>query len=480
MRESRSNPAAPGFPADLLVKLDRSGEAALRDQLERELRRAIHAGRLVRGSRLPPTRTLARQLGVARTVVVDAYGQLIAEGYLEAQQGSGTRVRHVTDPPRRERTRRDGDRPHTAQLVGGLPDPALFPRREWQRQYRAVLGGLPDAAFRYPDARGAAELRTALRSYLGRVRGVLTTPERMLVTSGFTQALVLICRTLRARGVERVAVENPCFAFHRRAIANTGLRPIPVPVDDDGIDVAVLGQHEVGAVLVAPAHSYPTGAVLSAERRIALVSWAQARDVLIIEDDYDAEFRYDRAPVGALQGLAPDHVVYGGGTSKTLSPVLRLGWLAAPSGLVDELVREKFYDDMGSGLLEQLTVARLYDDGGFARHLRRVRPIYRRRRDAALTALSTQLPEARPRGIGAGLHVFVELPRGCDEKALVRAAHQRGVQLEGAAWHWADPNDDRPPAVVLGYGAVAEPAIARSIELLGDAYREVRLGASPP
>jgi GntR family transcriptional regulator/MocR family aminotransferase len=248
---------------------------------------------------------------------------------------------------------------------------------------------------------------------------------------------------------------------------------VAIPVDEHGIDVQRLAEHDVGAVLVAPAHSYPTGAVLSAARRGALVAWAREYDALIVEDDYDAEFRYDRAPIGALQGLAPEHVIYAGCASKTLTPALRLGWVAAPAALVDELVREKVFDDMGTALLEQLALARFIDAGGFARHLRRVRPIYRARRDAAVSALSRLLPGAVATGVAAGLHIYVKLPRWCDERRLVDSARERGVFVEGAAWHWAHPKS-APPALVLGYGTMSEPGIQRGLEILGSIYKSLR------
>jgi GntR family transcriptional regulator/MocR family aminotransferase len=228
--------------------------------------------------------------------------------------------------------------------------------------------------------------------------------------------------------VSSVAVEDPCFGFHREAISNAGLRVMPIPVDADGLDVASLAEHDVGAVLVAPAHSYPTGAVVSAARRAALIKWAQDHDGLVIEDDYDAEFRYDRLPIGALQGLAPERVAYAGCASKTLTPALRLGWIVLPGWLVDDVAQEKLLDDMGTTMLEQLALARFIDTGGLTRHLRRVRPIYRRRRDTALDNLSTTLPGAVPdRGVAAGLHVYVHLPHWCDELDFIETALNRGL-----------------------------------------------------
>jgi GntR family transcriptional regulator / MocR family aminotransferase len=485
----QANRPAEGFPADLLLDLRADDGRGLRERLEHGLRSAIQRGRLPAGTALPPTRVLAAELGISRSVVVEAYANLAADGYVEARQGAGTRVRtDVRDeqpPPQPGRTRYDAARyfarPRDSsyagappmRLIGGLPDPALFPRAQWLRHYRAVLAELPDPHLTYPDTRGAGPLRRALSAYLGRVRGVATAPDRILVCGGFTQGLTLVCRALGRAGARSVAVEEPCFSLHREAIALTGLDPVPVAADERGIDPAALDGHDVAAVVVAPAHSYPTGATLDLRRRRALVAWAHRSDALIVEDDYDAEFRYDRLPIGALQGLAPDRVVYVGCASKTLSPALRLGWVAAPPDLIDALEREKRFDDMGSGLLEQLTFARFVDRGDFSRHLRRVRPIYRGRRDATIAALAEHIPEATWRGAAAGLHLHVTLSPGVDDKELAHAAFERGVLVEDARWHWAD-GTGVPPSLVLGYGSVPEPSIGRAIATLAEVVEELR------
>jgi GntR family transcriptional regulator / MocR family aminotransferase len=460
------------FPADLLVTLERSSGRGLREQLEDELRHAIRVGRLPVGTALPASRLLARELGVARGVVVEAYEQLAAEGYLEARQGSGTHVR-ANRPPGAGGGEPDAARPAPSQrLLGGLPDPARFPRTQWMRRYRGAMQAMSDASFGYPDPGGAVELRAALSGYLGRVRAVVTSPDELVVCGGFTQGLVLVCRALIARGGRRVAVEDPCFSYHRDLIANAGLEPVPIRVDDRGIDPAELERHDVDAVLVAPAHSYPTGAVLAPQRRNALVDWAHRTGGLIIEDDYDAEYRYDRAPIGALQGLARDRIVYGGSVSKTLSPMLRIGWLAAPGWLTHDLRRQKLYDDFATGMLDQLALAAFIAEGDLARHLRRVRPEYRRRRDAALRALAAHLPDAQPAGVAAGLHVFIRLPDAVDERALRHAALREGVRIERAARHWARP-EDAPPGFVFGYGALDEAAIEPVVATIGRAYRSL-------
>lgn len=453
-----------GYPADILLPLDRSARTGLATQLQHQLRSAIQQGRLGAGTLLPPSRILAQQLGISRSVVVTAYEHLVADGYLDTRQGSGTRVRQSGDTmPEPAAIPAYGK---MIRLIGGLPDPGLFPRTEWLRHYRTALNTVPDDDLTYPGPLGAQPLRLALADYLARVRGVATRAEYVQVTTGITQAVTLTAKALRAGGSRTIAVEDPCFSFHREAIHNAGLHAIPIPVDHDGLDVDRLSDVDADAVLVAPAHSYPSGVVLSSARRAALIDWARRHRALIIEDDYDAEFRYDRSPIGALQGLAPDQVAYVGCASKTLTPALRLGWIALPPWLIDEMVRQKLYADMGSPLLEQLAFARFLTTGAMARHLRRVRPIYRRRRDAALAALSRSFPDAVPTGIAAGLHLHLQLPNRCDEDALVAAAFGHGVHVAGARWNWADPSA-AAPALVLGYGSASESDIGRAVEVLG-------------
>lgn len=487
-------PSSPAFAPDLLLGIDR-GRRDLRGQLERGLRDAILEGRLPVGAVLPASRTLARELSLSRSVVVEAYGQLAAEGYLHSRQGSATRVRARPDgpspdagsgPPQTaaaafqvslpDQAAFDSPTPRAAGIwltSGGLPDPAAFPRQTWLRHYRAAMAEQPDAAFRYPQAQGALALRTALATYLARVRAVRTTPDQILVCAGFAQGLSLLCGVLRSRGVRSVAVEDPCFSYFRRLIRAAGLRPAHVRVDEEGLDVDELSERAVGAVLLSPAHSYPTGVVLSAARRERLLAWARAADALIIEDDYDAEFRYDRTPIGTLQGLAPDHVVYGASTSKILTPALRLGWLAAPEHLLGDLLAAKALTDLGTESFGQLALARLIESGDLARHLRRMRPIYHARRDALVDALAAHLPDATPTGVDAGLHLYLRLPHDCDEDAVVEAAARRGLHLGGAARHWAD-HGAAPPALVIGYGALHESTAERCARILADSYDEAR------
>jgi GntR family transcriptional regulator / MocR family aminotransferase len=482
------------FPADLLIELDRSRRRGLRTQLEHGLRMAITRGSLPPHTLLPPSRVLAVELDVSRSLVVAAYEQLTVEGYLETRQGSGTRVRAVqpvqaarpAQPAQQARGGWDAvaseSAPYWPVPVGpgsrlprsGLPDPALFPRSQWLRHYRDVLRELPADGLLYPPPRGSRKLRTALAAYLGRVRGVRATPDQIVICGGFSQGLTLMGRVLRQRGVTRIAVEDPCFLFHRMLIRAAGLEPVPVPVDERGMVTRLLTGLDVGAVLLSPAHSYPSGVTLSADRRIELLRWAREAGALVIEDDYDAELRYDRVPVGALQGLDTQRVVYGGTASKVLSPALRLGWLVVPPEMTGEVILARCLEDYSGEALGQLTLARFVDSGGLARHLRRIRPVYRSRRDRLLAALAEHLPGIRPEGEAAGLHLLLRLPTGLDPRVVSAVAEAHSFSLEDAAWHWADPAA-APPVLLIGYGSLRESDLAGGIEALAVSLRELAI-----
>jgi GntR family transcriptional regulator / MocR family aminotransferase len=466
---SRRTAADVGFPTGLHIQIDRSGALGIRAQLEAALREAIQQSRLQPGATLPPSRTLAIELGIARSVVVEAYGQLAAEGYLEAFQGSGTRVRRrdVRTPSRAPALTQPA---MNMAFTTGLPDPAFFPRKEWLRAYRAAVDESSATALGFPDPQGRVELRVALGDYLARVRSVRSSPEQVVICNGISQALMVVCRALHARGTERIAVEDPCFALHRRLIAACGMQPVSIPVDEHGLVISRVREARVDAVLVAPAHSYPSGAVLSPARRVELAEWATRQDALIVEDDYDAEFRFDRTPVGALQGLAPENVVYAGSVSKVLNPSLRLGWMVAPQRLVRDLIGAKLLYDMATESLGQLALAKFIEAGSLARHIRRVRPRYRARRDLLLLALAKRAPELKLLGAMAGLHLFLPLPNGVRERDVILAAKEDGLRVEGAARHWAEPAS-APPAVLVGYGVLGEGTLDADVDALVSAIR---------
>jgi GntR family transcriptional regulator / MocR family aminotransferase len=450
---------------ELMVRLERSGGGSLRTQLEEQLRAAVRSGRLAPGTRLPATRALARDLEVSRGVVVEAYSQLAAEGYLVTRHGSPTRVSETAAQPTEFGRPLFEERPPRFDFRPGGPDVSLFPRDAWAASIRRGLRAAPNSRLDYGDPRGAPELRRALASYLGRVRGVACDPNCLLVTSGMAQGMALVGRTVLARGGRRVGVEDPGSGPGRAQLAATGLEPRPVAVDEHGLRPDALIDANVDLVLTTPAHQFPTGVVLAAERRAALLDWA-ADGRLVMEDDYDAEYRYDRPPIGAVQGLAPEHVVHAGSVSKTLAPALRLGWLVLPERLVGPVARAKSEDDLGTPVIEQLALADFLERGELDRHLRRTRLSYRRRRDKLIAALARHIPRVRPTGIAAGLQLVAHLPEGMDEHEVLEAARGRGIGLQGLREHRVLPG---PPALLLGYGRIPEPAIEPGVRELAAA-----------
>jgi GntR family transcriptional regulator/MocR family aminotransferase len=457
---------------DFLVRLTRGTGEPIRAQVVRELRRAVQDGRLPPGSLLPASRALANDLGFSRGLIVEAYEQLVAEGYFTARGGSSTRVtsnRSTIALRDNSRTRARVIAPAAAPIRydfrPGVPDLSLFPSRAWSRALRHALGAGSRTTLDYPDPRGAAQARNAVALYLNRSRATIAIAERVMLCTGFAQAARLVGEVLARRGVRRIAVEDPGHAEQCADIRAAGLELVALPVDGRGARVDRLNDLDVGAVLVTPAHQYPTGAVLDPARRSRLLEWASRRGAFILEDDYDAEYRYDRSPVGALQGLAPDRVVYIGSASKMLAPSLRLGWLVLPADLVDDVARAKLSADRGSPSLEQLALAAFLDGGDLDRHVRRTRAIYRDRRDALVDSLRKHLPDLDTRGVAAGLHLFLELPRRITENALVKVAAAQGVRIFGGrAYHidWRAP----PPALILGYGCLPERDIDPGVKVL--------------
>ncbi|MCT9076351.1 PLP-dependent aminotransferase family protein [Streptomyces fulvoviolaceus] len=425
--------------------------------LERALRDAVRDGRLAPGARLPATRRLADELGVSRGTVKAAYDQLVAEGYLTARQGAGTQVAALpsvdSEPPEasaRARVPRFDLRP-------GSPDVGVFPAAAWLRALRRAVATAPSAAYDYGDPRGRIELRNALSGYLGRARGVVAPPERIVVTSGYVQGLSLLTRVLDGG---TLAMEDPGLPFHRDVVRRAGGRVVPVQVDDRGVCPEELG--DLDAVVVTPAHQYPTGVTLHPSRRRALTDWARARAGLIVEDDYDGEFRYDRQPVGALQGMAPGQVVYLGTASKTLGPALRLGWMVLPPHLVDAVADVKLHTDYQTEAIGQLALAELIGSHAYDRHVRACRLRYRRRRDRLVERLGAC---RRVRGIAAGLHALVEV--GDEAEVLARAeAEGLAVGRLGDHWHTPDDGEGRTQGLVVGYGTPRERTYPEALEAL--------------
>ncbi|MFF0867334.1 PLP-dependent aminotransferase family protein [Nonomuraea sp. NPDC003560] len=445
--------------ADLHIQINRDA-GGIAGQIAAELREGVRLGRLVPGTRLPATRDLAADLQVSRGVVVEAYEQLVAEGFLVSRVGAGTEVA----PLGAVRSARpwpvaDGGAcgPYQGHRATS-PDLGHFPRERWSAAVRHVLATVPSDALDYGDPGGVPELREELAGYLRRVRAADVHPDNLVVVGGVAQGLSLALHVLARRGGLRLIVEDPTSRRQVPLLERAGARLVPVPVGCEGL---VTGAMEGEAALVTPAHQYPTGVVLSPARRAALMEWACAGDRTILEDDYDAEFRYDRDPVGCLQGLAPDRVILTGSVSKSLAPGLRLGWVAAPAHLAEAIRRARSELDLGSPVIEQYALAHFLRTGGYDKHLRRMRREYRRRRDALVRALAEELPEIRVRGIQAGLHVYLDLPDGWDELRVVRAAEEVGLAAEPVAPMRFSPG---PPAVVVGFARLPVHQAAEAVQ----------------
>jgi GntR family transcriptional regulator/MocR family aminotransferase len=489
---NRSNPVATNRskegPDFLQLDVGEAPPGGLSDRLAEKLRAAISDGRLAIGSRLPASRVLAAELRVSRGVVTEAYQRLTEDGHVAGRGRAGTIVvsAPLTTTPRaaqpagpgRARNRlpeADLDvfdtmraTPARIDLTPGVPDLAAFPRAAWLRAERTVLRDLSASAFGYGDPAGTPTLRLAVANWLARNRGITADPDDIIIVAGVSQALALIAQVLRRADITEIAVEDPSSLGSRQHLQLWGLRTPPIPVDSDGLRVDKLVESGAKVVLATPAHHFPMGVVLEGERRRDLIRWA-VEGGLIVEDDYDAEHRYDRAPVAAVQASAPDRVAYTGSTSKSLAPSTRLGWLIAPRPLQAGLLAAKHASDLGNPALPQLVLAHLLAGGDYERHLRNVRIRQRRRRDALLAGLRTRLPQARVEGVAAGLHLLLTLPwldGRIEDTVLAERIAEHGVVVHPLSWHRHRPG---PPGLVMGYAAHPPDRLAQAAELLARA-----------
>ncbi|MFI6447526.1 PLP-dependent aminotransferase family protein [Kitasatospora sp. NPDC050543] len=459
----------------LALTLDRSLRRPLSAQVREAIRAAVEDGTLKPGTRLPSSRQLAADLAVSRSVLVEAYEQLTAEGYLLTRRGSGSVVAEGRGPALRAPVRSmlaPVDGPAAAgvcDLRTGNGVVRSFPRQEWLRSAAAVVRQSSTDAFGYGPPAGLPELREVLAGYLGRVRGVRTTAENVMVTAGFAQGLAMLCQVLRARGITRIAVEDPGHPGEREFIARAGLEVVAVPVDGQGLRVEELARSEVRAVLATPGNHFPTGVPLAPERRALLADWARQVDGYVIEDDFDGAFLPAGRARPALQALAPDRVVHAGTVSKVLAPSLRLGWLAGPPVLMAELEAFRAGLDIGCPGLDQLTLAHFIDTGALDRHLRRLRRDLSNRRGQLHGALGP-VPGISLSGLDGGLQAYVRLPAGADENALVTAAARGSVLLRGASHYAMTPG---PPGLVLNYAGPPPSALTQALAVLADLCRRL-------
>ena len=457
----RSNRTTLG--RDLLVSVAGTPRGQWATALCTQLRDAVRTGALRAGMRLPSSRALAADLGVSRGVVVGVYEQLTAEGYLESRRGSGTLVAAVdASTAARGSTRRTY--PSPVRHNPGLPDTSLFPRKTWLRAYRRALEHLPDADLRYGHPQGYEPLRVELADYLGRVRGLAATPDDILIVNGFAQGFALLARILPQHGVTAIAVEEPGSTGARDQLRDWGMSTPPVAIDEHGLVVEELDRSGASAVLVTPAHHYPTGVVLAPERRRRLLEWLRGADGrFVIEDDYDAEYRYDSSPVGSLQPFDPERVITGSSISKTLAPGLRLGWLVLPPHLIEGAIRLKAAFDLGTQILSQAAFSELLRSGDFDRHLRNSRTRYRRNRQRLAEQLLDAAPDLHVSGLDAGLSlcIYVDLP---DDQAVADELKAAGVTCEALSYY--QQRSDPRRGLVLDIAATGEYELEQVIATL--------------
>lgn len=472
----------------LHLRLDESMPLPLYRQLYNQLRTQILEGVLAPGSRLPATRVLAEELGVARVTVKQAYEQLSAEGYVTSRPGAGTFVVDNLPVPiapdelfvprlspwgqrvtRLGGHRRAPGRTPPADFIDfgfGRSFPHIFPYDVWRRLLARYLSTDDVMLSRYGSVAGFEPLRAAIASYLRRWRGVRCAPEQVVIVNGVQQALDILARLLLQRG-DNVLVESPGYTDAFALFRVHGAHLVPLPVDDHGFPVeAIPPELDARLAFITPANQFPRGGAMPLSRRLALLRWAQEHEALILEDDYDGALRYAERPLAALQGLDQrGYVLYLGSFSKVLFPALRLGYVVLPPPLLGPFVQAKGIVDRGAPTLTQAAVADFITEGHFDRHLRRLRRVYGRRRRILASALHNELPcavtfSAEP----AGLHIMLNLPDHYDEAKVVRDAAAAGVGVyHGAAYHL---QPDPPPSILLGFSGLTELQLREGVRRL--------------
>lgn len=465
------------------ISLDAASQLSLNRQISAQIRELILRGHLAAGDRLPSTRQLGKELHVARSTVLEAYDQLLAEGYLESRRGSGTHVAqgirpqpqmcgqktatvdHACDDAR-------SDPPGLVNFQSGIPALEHFPAAEWGRLYRQVCDTLPASALRYCRPQGIAELQEAIAGWLLRMRGLHAAPEQIMITTGATQGLRLVARLLH-RPDALAIVEDPVHRGLVEVISRAGYAIEGVAADVHGMDVGRLQYlpeqtaQRCAFVYVTPSHQYPTGGILSAQRRQALVNFARQRDCMVVEDDYDGEFRFEGTPVSALRELAPDRVIYIGSFSKILAPALRMGFAVVPQELVRRWAEEKQYTDVHTDALSQRALASFIASGGLERHIWKMCKLYKRKRLCLLECLRRHFGGSfTASGQAAGLHLVAGFPgiRFSDE--VLAGMRAKGVRAVPVEHHSLCRNGAHEHELILGYAHLSEPSMEHGVHAL--------------
>jgi len=459
------------------LTLELASDGPLSRRLAAALRDAVHDGSLSAGSALPPSRLLASELGCSRWVVTEAYGQLVAEGYLQATTGVATTVRDIGGaavprplglPATQPRPRYD--------LTPGVPDLAGFPRTRWLEVYRRAVMQRPTGLLADRSPVGTIAARAVLTDYLARTRQVREDPTQVAVTTGSGASVGWLSRVLVSLGHRRVGVEDPSWPCLRNAASRAGLEVVPIGVDHHGLQVTELADHpDVRVVITTPGHQFPLGVPLSPDRRFELIKWAERVGGVIIEDDYDAEFRYDRRPVGSLQGMAPDRVALVGSVSKSLGPMINLGWVIIPQWLIMKILADDLDAGIGPSVFGFEAFATMISEGWYERHLRTMATTYRRRRERLVAALTWLLPDCQLSGVPAGMHLIAKLPAGIDAATVVgrAAALEVGVvpldRYRVAA--------ELEPGLVIGFGNLRDGRETEAVERLAPEILRPRASA---
>ncbi len=492
---------------NLSISLDRKSPMALHRQLYDELRKAILSGSLKARTRLPSTRDFADEMGVSRNTVLNAFNQLLAEGYVEGRIGSGTyishtlpnemlevrgngRANHPALPARRALSRRGEVISKTVVSVAvatgpprpfrsGVPSLDAFPTNTWYKLTARHWRNSPHHLMRYGQPAGYQPLREAIAAYLGAVRAVHCVPEQVILVSGSQQGLDIAARVLLDPG-DAAWVEDPGFHGARAALLAAGATLIPVPVDQEGLDVeaGISRGDKARVVYVTPSHQLPLGSTLSLARRLALLKWASKARAWILEDDYDSEFRYAGRPLASLQGLdGQGRVIYIGTFSKVLFPSLRLGYMVAPVDLVDAFIKARAIVTHASSLMEHAVVVDFINEGHFARHIRTMRALYAERQAVVLKEAGTELAGLLDlQSDAAGMDLIGWLPRGIDDRAATRQAAAHGVEVTPLSAY----SLERPKrgALRLGYTGYSSKDLRQGVRNLAIALRSLKNRAS--
>jgi GntR family transcriptional regulator/MocR family aminotransferase len=464
---------------ETLLDLSASRPGPLHQRLAEAIRVAVRGGRLPLGSALPPSRVLATDLGVSRWTVTEAYGQLISEGFLTGKTGSATRVSWSPEPDERRGVVRshpghpDPRRhpPARYDFSQCTPDYRAFPRRKWVEAIRVAAETAPFDRLGYAQPGGEPRLRTVLADHLDRRRGTRVDPELMTVFTGAKQAMGALARALYADGHRRLAVEDPGSPGLWEPARAAGLELVPLPVDEHGVVAEALAGHpDIRAVCVGPAHQLVNGAELAPERRAWLLEWASRVDGLVVEDDYDSEFCYDRPALPAMQGTDPRRVALIGSMSRALTPTVNVGWAVVPRRWLAGIQAEPWLAATAPAL-NQLALAHFLESGAYDRHLRTSRQRFRARRDALVAALARELPQARIGGQRAGLHLVLDLPPGVPAARIVAAAPAHGIELCDIDQLCLAGEPD-PGRLMVGYGNLADGQLAGAVAALVELVRE--------